>query len=124
VDVAPATIRKLKQKMKRKADALKRWKDRNGVGGERAAAAFIRIFNKKLLESPEDSELSWSRWFFPVINSDEGLHTVDRYAPQCIRYLISGKHNKSAFRVKYEDMKALGYRSLVHEFYRNDPSPG
>ena len=123
VDIAPATIRKLKQKMKRKTNALKRWRDRNEVSGERAAAAFIRIFNKKLLEAPEDGELSWSRWFFPVISSDEGLHTVDRYAQQCLRYLISGKHNKGAFHVKYEDMKALGYRSLVNEFYKDEPSP-
>ena len=117
VDIAPATVRKLKQKMKRKADSLHRWAKRTGSDGEQAAKAFIRIFNKKLLESPVDNELSWSRWFFPVINTAESLKEIDAYARQCIRYIITGKHTKSAYNVRYGDMKALGCRNLVHEYY-------
>ncbi len=60
VDIAPATLTKLKAKMRRKRDSLKRWSKRNEVRPEKAAAAFIRIFNRKLLESPRDNELSWS----------------------------------------------------------------
>ena len=117
VDIAPATVKKLKQKMKRKTNALKRWADRSGTERTKAAKAFIRIFNRKLLESPENNDLSWSFWFFPVINTDKSLHEIEIYAQQCIRYLISGKRTKSAYNVRYEDMKALGYKSLVHEFY-------
>ena len=116
-DIAAATVKKLKQKMRRKSNALRRWAKRNDVEGEKAAKAFIRIFNRKLLESPEDNELSWSRWFFPVINTVKSLKTIDCYAQQCVRYLISGTHTKAAYRVKYEDMKAIGYKNLVHEFY-------
>ena len=116
-DIAPATVKKLKQKMKRKMNALKRWSDRNEIERTKAAKAFIRIFNRKLLESPENNDLSWSFWFFPVINTDKSLHEIDKYAQQCIRYLISGKHTKSAYNVRYGDLKSLGYKSLVHEFY-------
>ena len=42
IDIAPATVKKLKQKMRRKARALQRWRQRNGLSGEKAAAAFIR----------------------------------------------------------------------------------
>ncbi|MCR5339697.1 MAG: hypothetical protein K6E75_14185, partial [Lachnospiraceae bacterium] len=119
VDIAPATVKKLKQKMKRKRDALKRWSDRNDVAREKAAAAFIRIFNRKLLESPQDNELSWSHWFFPVINTTESLHVIDLYAQDCLRYLISGTHTKARYDVSYETLKNLGYRSLVHAYYRN-----
>ncbi len=119
VDIAPATVKKLKQKMRRKRDALSRWQKRNGFGGEKAAKAFIRIFNAKLLESPRDNELSWSHWFFPVINTTESLHAIDLYAQDCLRYLISGRHTKARFNVRYEDLKALGYRSLVHACYRH-----
>ena len=117
VDIAPATVKKLKQKMRRKRDALTRWQKRNGFGGEKAARAFVRIFNSKLLESLRDNELSWSNWFFPVINTAESLHEIDLYAQDCIRYLVTGKHTKARFNVRYEDLKALGYRSLVHEYY-------
>ncbi|MBR6428013.1 MAG: hypothetical protein IKS28_09350, partial [Clostridia bacterium] len=119
VDIAPVTVKKLKQKMRRKRDSLSRWHMRNGLEPEKAAKAFIRIFNRKLLESPRDNELSWSSWFFPVINTSRSLHEIDLYAQDCIRYLISGKHTKSRFNVRYEDIKALGYRSLVNEFYSN-----
>ena len=117
IDVAPATVEKLKGKMRRKTAALSRWKKRNGMTGENAAAAFIRVFNRKLLEDPHDNDLSWCCWFFSVINTAESLAVIDRYAQDCIRYLVSGKRTKSRFNVRYEDMKALGYRSLVNAYY-------
>lgn len=121
VDIAPATVKKLKQKMRRKREALQRWQKRNYLENEKAARAFIRIFNKKLLESAGDNELSWSHWFFPVINTAESLHVIDLYAQDCLRYLLSGKHTKTRFNVRYEDLKALGYRSLVNEYYSRIP---
>ena len=117
VDIAPATVRKLKGKMRRKARALRRWSERNDQPGERAAAAFIRVFNRKLLESAADNELTWSYWFFSVINTAESLRVIDRYAQDCLRFLLSGRRTKARFRVTYEDLKALGYRSLVHAYY-------
>lgn len=117
VDIAPATVRKLKNKMRRKRDALSRWEKRSEADGERAAKAFIRVFNRKLLENAADNELTWSSWFFSVINTTESLHDIDLYAQDCIRYLICGRHTKARFNVRYADMKKLGYRSLVHEYY-------
>ena len=119
VDIAPATLEKLKGKMRRKRDALARWAKRNEVSGEKAAKAFIRIFNRKLLEAPQDNELSWSSWFFPVIDTTDSLHEIDLYAQDCLRYLISGRHTKKRFDVRYEDLKELGYRSLVNAYYAN-----
>ena len=120
IDIAPATLDKLKAKMRRKTRALARWRDRTGHTGEQAAAAFLRIFNRKLLEAPTGSELSWSSWFFSVINTTESLHKIDRYAQDCLRYLISGKRTKARYNVRYEDLKDLGYRSLVHAYYEHN----
>ena len=117
VDIAPASLQKIKAKMRRKARALARWRDRNGYGGEKAAAAFIRVFNRKLLESPADNELSWKSWYFPLLTTSDSLRIIDRYAQDCLRFLISGKRTKRRFDVRYEDLKRLGYRSLVHEYY-------
>ena len=117
VDIAPATVKKLKQKMRRKRDSLARWRKRHDAEPERAAKAFIRAFNRKLLESPSDNELSWGRWFFPVINTDASLREIDLYSQDCIRYLLTGTHTKARFNARYEDLKELGYRNLVHEYH-------
>lgn len=117
IDISPVTVGKIKAKMRRKTKALRRWQTRNGLSGENSASAFIRIFNKKLLDSPVDNDLSWSCWFFPVINTVDSLRDIDHYAQDCIRYLVSGKRTKSRYNVRYNDMKRLGYRNLVHEYY-------
>ncbi len=117
VDIAPASLEKIKAKMRRKARALMRWRDRGGHSGEQAAAAFLRVFDRKLLDSPPDHELSWKGWFFPLITTADSLRAIDRYAQDCLRYLISGKRTKARFDVRYADLKRLGYRSLVHEYY-------
>ncbi len=117
VDISPITVRKIKRKMHRKARALQRWRKRGGFSGDNAAAAFIRIFNRKLLENPENNELTWSYWFFSVINTTESLSIIDRYAQDCIRFLISGTHRKSRFNIRYDHIKSLGYKNLVHTYY-------
>ena len=120
-DISPVSLAKLKGKMRRKARALARWRDRNGLDGEKAAKAFIRIFNRKLFENPSDHELTWTYWFFPVITTPESLHTIDLYAQDCVRFLASGKRTKARFNVRYENMKEWGYRSLVNAYYAFSP---
>lgn len=120
IDIAPASVEKMKNKMRRKARALQRWRKRNELSGEKAALAFIRIFNRKLFDCTENSDLTWSRWFFPVIDTDESLRAIDNYAQDCVRFLVSGKRTKSRFNVRYEYIRSLGLRSLVHEYYRQE----
>ena len=117
LDVAPASITKIKAKMRRKARALERWRKRSGADRERAARAFIRAFNRKLFDGAGDNELTWARWYFPVLTTDRGLHKIDLYCQECIRFLLTGKRTKARFNARYFDLKALGYRNLVHEFY-------
>lgn len=117
VDIAPKTVEKLKGKMYRKSRSLLRWSDKNNIDGKKAAKAFIKKFNKKLLEGAEDNELTWSLWFFSVISTADSLKVIDNYAQDCIRYVATGKRTKKRFDFRYEDMKSLGYKSLVHEYY-------
>ena len=116
-DLAPASLTKMKQKMRRKTRALERWRKRNELEREKAAAAFIRVFNRKLFENPADNELTWAYWFFPVLTTDESLRQIDAYAQDCLRYLLTGTRTKARYNARYEDLKRLGYRSLVHEYY-------
>lgn len=117
VDLAPASVKKLKQKMRRKTRALQRWQKRNGLDGEKAARAFIRVFNRKLFENPSAHELTWTRWFFPVLTTAASLGEIDRYAQDCIRVLAGETRTKARFNVRYADLKRMGYRSLVHAYY-------
>jgi hypothetical protein len=117
IDIADATRQKMKDKIRRKARSLQRWRSKNGVGGEKAMKALIRHFNKKFFEGDDPSALTWARWFFPVINQTEGLKEIDRYLQSNLRYVATGKHNKANYRIRYGLLKELGYRSLVHEFY-------
>ncbi len=117
IDISAISLLKIKQKMRRKARALLRWKNKKGVSNERAAKAFIRAFNQKLFEGRDSSDITWARWYFPIINTSESLKVVDAYMQDCIRYILTEKRTKGRFSVKYETMKDMGYRSLVHEYY-------
>ena len=120
IDIADATRQKMKDKIRRKARSLQRWRSKNGVDGEKAMKALVRHFNKKFFEGDDPSALTWARWFFPVINQVEGLKEIDRYLQSNLRYVATGKHNKANYRIRYGLLKELGYRSLVHEFYDAD----
>ena len=117
IDISGAVRTKMKGKIRRAARSLQRWRAAKGVDAEQAMKALIRKFNAKFFEGDDPDSLSWSRWFFPVINRTEGLKEIDLYLQQYIRYLSTGRHTKANYRVRYKDLKALGYRSLVHEFY-------
>ena len=117
IDISDATQQKMKDKIRRKARALQRWRSKNDVDDEKAMKALIHYFNKKFFESDDPSALTWARWFFPIINQTEGLKEIDRYLQSNLRYVATGKHNKANYRIRYDLLKKLGYRSLVHEFY-------
>ena len=128
IDLSDSTIRKMKAKIKRKADALRRWQRQKGLSSEKAAIGFIRAMNHKFygsnsnasdcLDAPlEHNDFTWSRWFFPNLTTDAGLRIIDDYLQEYIRYTVTGRHYKGNYRIRYETLKEWGYRSLVHEYY-------
>ena len=118
LDISEATKKKMKGKISRKARALMRWSSKNHIEPEKAMKGLINYFNKKFFESDDPQTLTWSRWFFPVITQTEGLKEIDHYLQQNIRFLGTGKHNKTNYRTDYAQLKTLGYKSLVGEYYR------
>lgn len=116
-DISETSANKLKKKMWRKSRALLRWKDRKNLENIKAAKAFVKSFNRKLYDNPIMTELTWTRWYFPIINTTETLRAIDHYMQDCIRYIATEKRTKKRFSFDYSMMKALGYKSLVHHFY-------
>ena len=51
------------------------------------------------------------------MNQTEGLKEIDHYLQENLRYVATGRHNKANYRIRYDLLKKLGYRSLVHAFY-------
>lgn len=118
VDISEIALSKLKSKMKRKARALVRWREKKNLEPYKAVKAFIKKFNMKLYSNADDNGITWSRWYFPVINTDKSLKILDSYMQDCIRYIAKGDYSKSRYNFRYEDMKKLGYKSLVNSFYK------
>lgn len=118
IDISEATKKKMKGKISRKARSLLRWSHKNHIEPEKAMKGLINYFNRKFFESDDPENLTWSRWFFPIINQTDGLKEIDRYLQQYIRFLGTGKHCKANYKTDYAQLKALGYRSLVNEYYK------
>ena len=122
IDLSANTMRKLKAKIKRKADALRRWQRNKGLTEDKAVIGFINKMNSKFFGGSDrawdEDDFTWSRWFFPNINTDKSLKEIDEYMQQYIRYIITGRHYKGNYRISYEQIKGWGYRSLVNEYYQ------
>lgn len=120
IDLSRMTIQKTKAKIRRKAEALRRWQRKKALPGEKAAVGLIRAMNCKFYGGSipgESADFTWSRWFFPNLTVDTGLRELDAYLQQYIRYAVTGRHYKGNYRITYQQLKEWGYRSLVHEYY-------
>ena len=53
-----------------------------------------------------------------MINTDKSLKELDTYMQECLRDTASETHTNARFNCRYEQMKALGYHSLVSEWYK------
>ena len=118
IDLSDVTVQKIKDKIRRKARALYRWKIRNNKTTEHTIKVMVRVFNNKFYRELNTKDLTWSKWFFPTITSAKKLNDIDKYFVQYLRYLSTGKFSKQNYNVRYDDLKALGYRSLVNEYYK------
>lgn len=118
IDISEATIKKTKGKIRRAAKSLMRWSSKKNIEPEKAMKGLINHFNRVFFEDGDTETLTWSRWFFPVINQTNGLKEIDHFLQQNIRFLSTGKHNKTNYKTDYTQLKQLGYKSLVNEYYK------
>lgn len=118
IDLSDHTLYRMKARIRRKADSLRRWQRKKGLDSEKAAIGFINAMNHKLYGCPDDKEFSWNKWFFPNLTTDRRLKEIDQYMQEYIRYCVTGRHYKGNYRITYDMMKKWGYRSLVNEYYK------
>lgn len=118
VGLSKASRDKLMGKIRRKARALYRWGRRKNASDIQVMRAFIRAVNRKLYDEPDANALTWTRWFFPLLTSDGELKELDAYIQDNMRYAATGRHCKGNYAIRYDTLKACGYKSLVNAYYR------
>lgn len=118
IDISKEAKDKMKSRFKRRAKWYRQWMLQRNVKKEVAIKDYIKKINFKLYSDQDDS-INWSRWYLPNINIIDSIKFLDNYFVDCIRYLDSGTwtRGKKFYRLSYEEIKELGYRSLVNEYY-------
>ena len=117
MDISDHAKRKLKRKIRIHAKKLIRLKRRKGFSDEEAGRQMIEYCNNLFFGQAEKGELTWARWIFPVISDTASLHELDIYIQDAVRYVLCGSLAKKRYRIRYRELKKLGFRSLVHAYY-------
>lgn len=123
IDLSKIQVKKIKDKIRRSAKSIRRWKIQNKVDDIAALVTMNKKYNNKFY-GKGGNELSWKYWFFSLITTSKSLHEIDLYMQDWQRYIITGVHNKKNYdKVSYSFLKKCKYKPLVHEYYNfsNDP---
>lgn len=119
LDVADHTLAKARTKLTHYANKLVRYEQRRGLPRPQAAAMMVRRIDRYFYGTGNvEHELSWRDFFFHVITRPDSLHDLDLTCQDLIRRVATGKRGAARYRFRYADMQALGYRPLMHEYYR------
>lgn len=122
IDISDHAMYKIKRKLRIRAKRILARKNEKHLSDAEAGTEMIRFCHRTFYGNNAKHELSWARWYFPVLNSIEGLREIDHYAQDAIRFVMNGSMHERRYSVRYDDIKALGYRSLVHTYYHFDPA--
>lgn len=117
IDISSISIKKIKGKINRSSRKIRRWMINKKVDKDKAMKVMIRKYNKKFFQIENKDGLTWAIWYFPIINSISSLKIIDNYLQQNIRYISTGKYSKKNYNIRYSDLKKLGYKTLVNEYY-------
>ena len=121
-DIAESSVDKITGKLRYRAKKLVRMTQRGRITKEEAARRMVKRINSYFFERyREEHELNWVEWAFKVITRPDSLKKLDEAAQDCIRFAGSGGKNGNAkYRIRYKQMKVMGYRTLVHAWYHRD----
>ena len=117
-DISEYSLNRIKFKMRHKRDKLLRRIQYKKMSKEAAMNSMIWYYNRYFFGIKRfDKELNWVAWSFPILTREKSLKEIDAYVQDCIRIVGSSKKSDSKYRVTYKNMKAHGYKCLVHAYY-------
>lgn len=124
IDISDHALAKVERRLRMKSRRILRDKQQLGMTDAQAARQMVEYCNYKLFGEAGDQEWCWARWYFPVINTVEGLRRIDHYAQNAIRFAMCGTMGNRRFNMRYDGLRAMGYRSLVHAYYHTNGEKG
>ena len=120
IDVSDHAKKKLKRKIRMRANYILRSKKEKGITDEECGRRMAAYCENVFFGQHKKNELTWARWLFPVITETASLKELDHFVQDAIRYCMCGTMKKKRYQITYQDLKALGCKSLVHAFYHFD----
>lgn len=110
------TIKRYKEKMKKRAKKLRIKVNSNEISNEMAFDMMIRYVSNILYGINEESRCFMGTYFMRI-NSSKNLSKIDHYAQYYIRYTYTGKYTGYNNRlVPYQMLKDHGYVPLVSAY--------
>lgn len=121
-DIADNSYNKVCSKMRHRLDNLCRKVSKGTLSRKEGLQRMSSFINRYYYGTREESERCWVDQFFPFINSVERVRRLDHLSQECLRVVATGRRTNAKYRLRYSDMKELGYVPLVHTYYRyRDP---
>lgn len=117
IDISPISIKKIKRRMRIRAKKIVKEKHLTGMSMYDAGRLLISLNANTFFGIESESRMSWARWAFPIITKIDRLIELDLYNQYCIRYVMTEKWTKSQYRITYQELKNIGYKSLVRLYY-------
>lgn len=108
---------KLKRKIRLRAKKILKEKAKSGLSDWEAASRMLSYCHHLFFSKGRATSLSWARWLFPIITNPDCLRELDHYILDAIRYVYSGNFTRKRFLLPYEDLKKMGFISLLHAYY-------
>lgn len=122
IDLCDAAVRKIKNRIRRLARRLNRYRIRREVPQEKILQYFFRRLNGRLFGyEGRDGRFCWSRWYMPLLNTSATLKVLDAFIGDQARYACTGRIRLADRRhIPREKLQQAGYRTLVSFFYARE----
>ena len=122
MDISDHAKQKLKRKIRMRANKLMA-RRKQGLTDEECGRLMAGYCNRIFFGQNKANELTWARWLFPIITETSSLKELDHFIQDAIRRCMSGSSRRKRYNISYKELKAAGYRSLVHAYYHFETSP-
>ena len=108
VDLYDQFYEDIKRILRKKVQKILAFQKKNGFSSRAAMIHFIYTYNRY-----------YKNLIFNLkqVDNVDSLRKVDRLVVDAIRRVGSGKSGAARFRIRYKDIQALGYKSLVYYYY-------
>lgn len=111
MDISDFYINNIRKLVKRKTHSFLKLKRQYGLSDELTMKCAI-----KFIESNNDLFIK----LFRLVNTTDGIKKIDRILQDAIRTVGTSKFYNGRYRIKYDQLKKLGYKNLVSMYYSWD----